>query len=188
MLCMAVVLAAGVGLGLHVLSRPVTGHTVAASEFKLPASQTKPALELPSSSIASAYFQLNLPPGYRVQAAHQTAAGLLYEQALVKPSASGSVIIEIALKALPAGGLSEDSSFALRQQQADHYRITSQVIAGDMVKIAADSQTTAIAAFWPHARYLATIGVSSGVSTPGTSDNSTEQAALQPLLAAWRWR
>jgi hypothetical protein len=187
---LAVTIVAGfVWLAGHWLRAPVTGRSIPARDF-MPAktAPAKPGPKLDAGTLESAYFQLAVPAGYSVRPAGQPAAGLLYQQTLIKPSASGSIIIAIAVKPLPEGGASQDSSFALRAGHPERYSFSSRTIGGETVSIAADSQSTDVAAFWPHSSYLAVFGVSSGVSTPGDYDPAVELAALRPLLDGWRWR
>jgi hypothetical protein len=143
--------------------------------------------QLPSTTIKTEYFELALPAGYRPQEA-QPVLGLLYAQTLTKPSSSGSLIINISIKTMPEGGLAGDSSYKLRQQKVERYRLTTQSISGEAIQIANDAESAAVVAFWPHAGYLATISISSGVSNPSSNDNAAELSALQPLLKAWRWQ
>jgi hypothetical protein len=89
---------------------------------------------------------------------------------------------------MPEGGLAGDSSYKLRQQKAERYRLTTQSISGEAIQIANDAESAAVVAFWPHGGYLATISISSGVSNPSSNDNAAELSVLQPLLKAWRWQ
>ena len=172
-----------VGVVRHV-SAPVHGRNVAVDVKLQPKRQT--TATPPATTVQADYFQLDLPTGYKPQAA-QTVPGLLYAQTLVKPSTMGSLLINIGIKNLPEGGLSGDSSYRLREQSA-RYRLSSQTVHGETVQIANDAESAAVVAFWPHGGYLATISISSGLGNPAADDNATELAALQPLLKAWQWR
>ncbi len=174
---------------MQVISAPQYGELIKIQDFnKIKSVNHKLSPEAPPSTIESAYFQLKLPVGYRLQPTTQPVASLLYQQMLIKPSVSGSLVISIALRELPAGGLQDDSAYALRQARSEQYRITTQTTGEDVVRLVADTSSSAVVAFWPHAGYLATISISSGVSTPGSNDTHEQQAVLQALLAAWQWR
>ena len=169
------------------LAAPSDGHIIPVQDH-LTKVQTAPKPTIaPATTLANDYFSLTLPPGYNVHSVTAPPNGLLYNQTLIKPGSFGSLIISLSVQKLPEGGLSEDSSYRLRQQ-ADHYQITSQTVHGETVQIANDKQTAAVAAFWVHGNYLATLSISSGLSDPSGDDNADELAALQPLLAAWQWR
>jgi hypothetical protein len=183
-LAVFVLLAGMVGLGLHLVSQPVQGHNIAAVDVKPKVQTVTLTPNLPMTTAQSVYFQLALPAGYQAQAANQSAP-LLYQQTLIKPSDQGSLII--VLEVLNGGTFSASSSYTSELQQPARYHFTSKSIDGDTVAIADDVQSGAVVAFWPHGNYLATIGISSGVDNLG-SDDSTELAALLPLLTAWRWR
>lgn len=184
---MVVIAAAIVGWGVHQLTAPVHGRPTSGGTVPRTKRLAKPAV-LPASNLQNDYFQLALPTGYRVQAGNAETPGILYTQTLIKPANFGSLIVVIAVKAMPEGGLSEDSSYRLRSQQTTRYKLSSQTLAGESVQIANDSQAAAVVAFWPHSGYLATISVTSGISDPGADDNADQVAALRTLLAAWQWR
>lgn len=179
----------GLWLAWRQISSPVTGKTVVTeSSASLKQSSKKPKTP-DATDIKSNYFQLSLPAGYRLQSKSDSVQGLLYQQTLVKPSTMGSVVINIAVKELPAGGLSGDSSYQLRVKNPSKYVMSSESIGGRTVVVASDAQAGAVTAFMTSGGYMATISASSGVSNPTTNDNNaTQRKALQPVLEAWRWQ
>lgn len=172
---------------VKILNAPSQGHIIAAKDHLTTQKRTVTKATPPATTVDNSYFSLALPPGYNPQTP-ATVSGLLYSQTLTKPGAMGSLIITISIKQLNADGLSGDSSYHLRETQADRFKLSQQTIGGDIVHIANDQQSAAIVAFWPHVGYLATISISSGIGNPSTDDNADELKALQPLLAAWQWR
>ena len=180
-----------IALIIRFLDEPSTGHNIAAQGVpKLVGSSAPPkqATPTPAQTLTNSYFTLSLPPGYAAQAGDPTPAGILYDQTLLKNGDFGSLIITVAVRDLPTGGLSEDSSYQLRQKQTAQYQITNQTLRGEIVRVASDTTTGAVVAFWPHGSYLATISVSSGTDTSSGGDASNETTDIQPLLNAWRWR
>lgn len=176
-------------LGLvRVVSQPVHGHNTAVDiQLKKPAG-AKSAPVTPASQQQNTYYTLDLPPGYHAAAGDQTVPGLLYAQLITKPGALGSLIINVAVATLPAGGLSENSSYRLRVQQANRYQATTESRSGDTLQIYQDSQSGEVTAFWPHRSYLATIAVSSVLNNPGNEENSEVRSVLQTMITGWQWR
>lgn len=168
------------------VSAPVQGHNTAV-DVPIHKTTSKSAATAPATTPQTSYYRLSLPPGFHVQAASQSVDGLLSSQLLTKPGALGSLIINIAIKPLPDGGLDNDSSYRLRELQTSRYSLTSESHAGDTVHISNDQQSAAVVAFWPHGSYLATIGISSSIDNPATDDNADEIATLHTLLANWTW-
>lgn len=184
LLVLFILIASGIAFG-RMISAPSHGRiTTSSSKFKV--SSSKPTTA-PASDIQTEYFRLALPAGYKQQAGSQTVPGLLYQQTIIKPSMTGSLVFSIAISSL-GGGLSENSSYRLRTQDATRYELTTQAVQGDTVTITNDSQSASVVAFWPHGDKLATIGVSSGLQNPAADNNANEIKALQPLLAAWQWQ
>lgn len=128
-----------------------------------------------------------LPIGYRQQSASQDTPGLLYQQTIIKSSMSGSLVIAIAISS-NASGLSENTAYNLRLRDPVRYKMTTQVIKGESVITANDTQFEAVAAFWVHADKLATISISSGLQNPATDNNTEEIKVERTLLAAWQWQ
>ncbi len=186
---MALIIVGAVWLGVHLLTTPATGHVIPTSDYqpRSKKSTVSPAA-ISAGTLETAYFDMKLPVGYQPQPATPAVPGLLYQQTLLKPSSVGSLIVAMAVKTMPEGGLGNDSAYALRQQHPEQYSFTKQQVGGDTIVIVTDAQSAAVVAFWPHGTYVATLSVTSGVSTPGHSDASEEKDALQPLITAWRWR
>ncbi len=182
-----IVLLGVIGVFAHTVSAPVKGHIIPI-DVKLKHSNKVAPAHLPATSVQSSYYNLDLPAGYRVQDSSTSVPGLLYQQTLIKPSLGGSLIISIAVKAIPEGGLAGDSSYQGRVNQGNRYQMRSQSISGDTLTVANDTQSASIVAFWPHGAYLATIGISSGLDNPATNDNIDEITILQPLLKDWQWQ
>ncbi|HWB38845.1 MAG TPA: hypothetical protein VG604_01235 [Candidatus Saccharimonadales bacterium] len=172
---------------MRLVSAPVQGHNTKV-DVQLKQSPTSHHSTLvPASQQSNRYYRLNLPVGYSAQPI-QNVAGLLVSQTITKPGALGSLIINIAVKNMPEGGLGNDSSYRARQQDTARYRLTSQNLGGDNITISNDSQSEAVAAFWPHGGYLATIGIESSIQNPATDDNADELRSLQAILTAWQWQ
>lgn len=174
-------------LGWQKLNAPVTGQIVATkttSQHKISKPEEKPA----TSSIKNSYFDLSLPGGYRVQSASQSPPGLSYQQTIIKPSALGSAVINIAIKPMPEGGMSGDSSYQLRAQSPSRFSLIQQVVNGESLVLASDSQSASVVAFWPHAGKLATISVSSALANPSTDNNLQQKKILLTVLTAWNWQ
>lgn len=171
---------------VHVVSTPAHGRPTH-SGGKLVVQPHHTATATPASTIQTAYFDLPLPAGYRQQGS-VAVPNLLYSQSLIKAADFGSLIITLSLRAMPDGGLEGDSNYRLRSQQSGRYHLNNQIVKGDTVAVANDSQSAAVTAFLPHGGYLAAISVTSGLGNPAGGGNSDELAALQPLLQAWQWR
>ncbi len=185
---MLLLLVISIGVVAKLISAPVEGRATKA-DLKLQHAPPQAAKQqLPASNLNSTYFELALPQGYKVQPASQAIAGLLYQQTIIKPGAFGSLVINIAIKPLPDGGVAGDSSYQTRQQQPSRYKFTNQSNLEDSIAIANDNQAAAVVAFWPHANYLATISVSSAVDNLAMDGNKDLLAALAPVLSAWHWR
>lgn len=185
-----VVFLIGVGGYLYnLISSPVEGKVVPAQINKSKMKKTTASPEAkPEVALSSDIFDLKVPPGYTVQqSSGQISAGLLYQRSLIKSSAFGSIVIAIAIKPLPEGGLSADSSYTSRQQQPEHYRFSDVEVRGETLKIATEIASGSTVVFWPYGGHLATIGTSSAISNP-TSDTTEIMRAIKPLLEAWRWR
>lgn len=142
----------------------------------------------PVQPINNRYYKLLLPTGYSPVSNSSVPANLLYAQTIIKPTAGGSLVINIAITALEAGGLDQNTSYHLRQTQSARYLITSRNVGSDSVQIANDKQSASVVAFWPHANYLAIISASSGIDNPVTNDNSDEINALLPIFQGWQWQ
>jgi hypothetical protein len=188
-LVVVVLILGGIWFVMRTISAPVTGHDVAASDML----QTNiPAKAKPDTSATTIndnqYFQLALPAGYKAQASNQAVPGLSYQKTIIKPGAFGSIIINIAIKPIPGGGLASDSSYNLRVQSPAHYKVSHQTIDGGDVVIFNDAQSAAVVAFWSHGGYLATISLNAGINNPASDDNADIVRALQPILDAWKWR
>lgn len=176
------------GIIAHNLSAPVHGH-VTSVDLKLAKHAHPPAApQLPPATLQNSYFSLSLPTGYRVPADSPVVPGLLYEQTIIKPSSTGSLIISIALKNMPDGGLESDSSYQSRVRQADRYHFRTQIAQPDTVTVANDAQSVSVVAFWPHGGYLASIAIATGVDSPVVNNNNEELAALQSLISGWQWQ
>lgn len=187
-LVIMLVIVTGLWFAWRQISSPVTGKTVVTNASTSLQQKNKTAKTPAATSIKSNYFQLDLPAGYRIQATSSSVPGLLYQQTLVKPSTMGSVVINIAVKDLPEGGLSGDSSYQLRVKNSSKYSMSSETLNGRTVVLASDAQAGAITAFMTNGGRMATVTASSGVSNPSGDSNEAQRKALQPVLEAWRWR
>jgi hypothetical protein len=178
-------------IGVHSLtSSSSVGKQVAVDEkvvttdgIQAPVTQVR----TPAQQVASPYFTLALPVGYNPQPL-STAAGLLFAQTILKPGSMGSQIIQVAVKNLPSGGLSGDSSYTLRQSQPATYVLTAKSYQGETVELADSTQTATVTAFWAHGAYEATITVTDGVDNPADGTNQDIMHVLQGLLADWQWK
>jgi hypothetical protein len=179
----------GIWLAFRTISAPVTGHDVAASDKLQTITPRKAKPDTSATSIKdNQYFQLELPAGYKAQANNQPVPGLSYQKTIIKPGAFGSIIINIAIKPVPEGGLAGDSSYSLRTKSPAHYKMSHQTAGGSDVVIFNDAESAAVVAFWLHGGYLATISLNSGINNPASDDNVDIVRALQPVLSAWQWR
>lgn len=180
--------ALGLWFAWRQISAPVEGTAVVTDASKQ-LNQSNKKLKTPAAAdIKTDYYSLALPAGYRTQSTSSSTPGLLYQQTLIKPSTTGSVVISIAVKVLPEGGLAGDSSYQLRAKTPARYVMTSQTVNGQSVTLASDAQAGAVTAFMTSGGRMATISASSGVSNPANDNNDTQKRALQPVLEAWRWR
>lgn len=177
-------------LGFRQLTGPAEGHIVRPSGATITTKVTKEspvATDMTQQKLSSVYFDLTLPPGYRLQPNTQASAGLLYQQTIIKPSSFGSLVVAISLKTLPEGGVNNDPSYTTRHEQPAQYQASVRQIKGDTVFLFADTEHASTVAFWPHSNYLATIGISAGISNPG-GDTTDQRSVLEALLDAWQWR
>lgn len=136
----------------------------------------------------NSYYTLQLPAGYTSLPASNPTAGILYSQSLTKQLAIGHLIVSIAIKPLPEGGLEGDSNYQLRLSQPNRYTIQTDQVDGETVRIANDQQSSAVVAFWPHQQYLATISLTLGFDGPPSDGNASEIAALNQILQGWDWQ
>jgi hypothetical protein len=172
----------------QILSAPSHGHVTHTGGPIVKQSVQPPAVfEAPSSKNQNSYYSLTLPAGYKPQSDGQPMAGLVYQQTIIKQSATGSQIIAIGIVDAP-GGLTNLSSYQLRQQAPSHYTKTNKSVNGEQVIIFADTQSPSVVAFWQHQGRVATIGATAGVAEISDDGTKTQQAALQPVLDGWQWR
>jgi hypothetical protein len=172
---------------VHVVTAPVSGRIVPVdAKPSKPLKQAKTAVT--SQTLSSPYFSLVLPPGFEKQTSGQLPPGLLYQQNVIKPSAFGSIIVSIAIRPMPEGGMSVDSSYNLRVWQADRYHLSHQTLNGDLVSTFNDSRQASVVAFWPHGSQLASISLNSGLNNPASDDNKSIVSALQTIISAWQWQ
>lgn len=140
------------------------------------------------STQGTAYYSLELPAGYAQVASASPPPGILAVQTLSKQLAIGKLVVAIAIKSMPEGGVSGDSAYQLRTAHPERYTLTTKTIQGDVVTIANDSQSAAVVAFWPHQSYEATISLTMGFEGPAADGNADELDQLQTILTAWRWQ
>lgn len=155
-----------------------------------PTTKIKPhiaAQETAPSTQGTAYYTLSLPAGFAEVASGTTPSGMLAVQTLTKQLAIGKLVIAIAVKPMPEGGVTRDSAYQLRAAHPERYSFSTKSINGDTVTIANDSQSAAVVAFWPHQNYLATISLTMGFEGPPADGNADELEQLQTLLNAWQW-
>jgi hypothetical protein len=182
-------------LGVLLLILVIVGrHLMAPVHGRATKSDIKPQKTLSSSETESSpsvvnqqYFSLNLPAGYVAQEALTPGGTQLFSQTIIKPSGFGSTLINIGIKNLPEGGLSEDPSFTARQQQSGRYQLTIKTVNGETVHVANDRESAVVVAFWVHNKYLATISVSQGINNPAADDNIAGLKVLDVILQAWQW-
>lgn len=176
------------GIIAHWLGSPAVGHQEAVTESLKHAPQTKTVPVSPASTIDSAYFSLQLPPGYNQQASTSTATAL-YAQTILKPGLAGTSIIHLQITSL-SGGLSSDTSYSLRQNEPQTYDLTTETVHGSSVSIAIrrDSMNGEVVAFWAHGGYEATLAVTDGVGNGSAEDTLADRQTLQTLLQAWQWK
>ncbi|HVX24604.1 MAG TPA: hypothetical protein VG992_04695 [Candidatus Saccharimonadales bacterium] len=168
----------------RILTAPAVGHT---ETPQLKVAQTAPKTQAvpPASRAANQYYQLALPPGYTPQASTQPS-GLLLAQTILKPGAQGTLIINIGVSRLSAGGLAANSSYKLRANDTQTYAASE--LDGVTVFTRLDGMNGEVVAFWPHGSELATISVTDGVGNAGSGDVATDRASLDTLLKLWQWR
>lgn len=169
-----------------IIAAPAHGHQIPVDR-QARVTPKKSAPVLPASEIPTSYFRLALPAGYKPQTA-ETVPGLLYSQTLTKPSLGGTMVVSIAVKTMPEGGLDGEPSYRLRQSKPTQYRQSTQSVQGGSATVFNDAESASVVAFMPHGSYLATVSVTLGISNPSSDDNSDELKVLQPILAAWQWR
>jgi hypothetical protein len=168
----------------HVLLSPAVGHSE--TPLLTPTGSRPSASEAPPATAeGNHYYELDLPPGYTAQAATQPA-GLLLAQTILKPGPAGTLIITIGVSDLPAGGLSANSSYALRVHAPNTYSLSQ--LKGTTVFTRTDGVNGEVVAFWVHGARLATISVTDGVSNAGGGDTVVDRAVLQTIIASWHWR
>lgn len=139
------------------------------------------------STQKTAYYTLNLPAGFAEISSGTAPSGTLAIQTLTKQLAIGKLVIAIAVKPTPEGGVTSDSAYQLRAAHPERYSFSTNSINGDTVTIANDSQSAAVVAFWQHQNYLATISLTMGFEGPPDDGNADELAQLQTILNAWQW-
>ncbi|MDB5176267.1 MAG: hypothetical protein JWM81_1125 [Candidatus Saccharibacteria bacterium] len=186
-------LAAVVGLAVYatitVLSAPAQGTTIHSGSTAAAAKQSIAVIPKQEATPDNQYFSLTLPAGYHVQENSViTTASTLYTLNLTKPGAMGTLLVAISIKPLPPGGITEDTSYAMRSSQPEKYMLSTATIAGRPAPISSDRQSGAVTAFFSSDRYLATVSMSSGLGNPGTEEQRQIIAALTGLLALWQWR
>lgn len=140
----------------------------------------------PAQSIENSYFAVQLPAGYVAQQPQQTA-DLLYTQTIIRASQTGSQVVALRLTQLPAGGMTADSSYTLRIQQADRYERTSYAKQPAIV-LFSDKETGAVVAFWERQNVLATISVTNGIQNATPDARQKIDSTLDAVVAGWQWR
>ena len=142
---LAVLLLAGSLFMVWQLTQPVHGHRTH-SGLKLQAARPAetPQKQLAAQTVQDAYFDLPLPAGYSLPANAGPPAGLLYQQTILKPSDFGSLVLNVAIKNLPEGGLAAEPAYQLRSQQAGRYGLSTELEHGDRLQIAGDRQSAAM--------------------------------------------
>jgi hypothetical protein len=172
----------------HEFSAPNYGHVTHSGGPIIHQAVPAPKIaEAPASTTQNIYYELNLPGGYKPQSNGQPMPGLLYQQTIIKQSASGSQVIAIGITDSP-GGMSNLSSYQLRQQASGHYERTTITIHNEQIILFADTQSPSVVAFWEHQGRVATIGATAGVAEISDDGTKTQRAALLPVLDGWQWR
>jgi hypothetical protein len=173
------------------LTAPVQGHKIAV-DHAIKQSQSTTPKPVPASILQNQYFRLQLPIGYSPQT--NTAplpTGILLTQTILKTSTNGTEIITVSVTGLPTGGLANNSSYQLRVQSPQIYKITTQTIAGDTLSLSKriDGQSGEVVAFWPHGAWLATVSLTTGLDDNSSDSQQTANLTdLQTLLANWQWQ
>ncbi len=169
------------------LNAPSHGTIVAHPQPIAKKTVTTPQASQPISQ-SNSYYSLSLPAGFNALGGGVTPSGVLYTQSLTKNISLGHLVIAIAIKPTPDGGLTSDSSYKLRTSQPARFHMSTQSVQGESVTIANDSESSAVVAFWPHASTFATISLTLGFEGPPADNNSDELATLQTIMNAWQWQ
>jgi hypothetical protein len=171
----------------YVLNAPAKGTIVENPKLKLKPSANAVPTTAPLQQ-SNTYYSLHLPVGFSSLSSPSTPAGLLSAATLKKNSASGTQLIAIAIKNMPDGGMTNDSAYQLRSSQSAHYTLTTQSVDNDQVRIATDTQSAGVVAFWPHGNLLATISISETYDDPSSSSSTVLSSTLQTVLQSWQWQ
>lgn len=166
------------------LAAPVHGRKIAAD---LPAKARKVSQQAAASGqLVNDFFTLSYSGSYQLQDSNpKIPAGLEYYRTLLRHSSLGSSVVNISLKAAQ-DGMSGDSSYDLRLQHPETYRLQTVTFASEPVVIASRADTGEAVAFWQHGSQLATISLNEVLTSPG--DDTANVQALKKLLAGWQWK
>lgn len=149
------------GLIVPRFNRPTVGHVT----IPIPTHSAQAAYK----NLITPYYNTNYPTTYKVLAkpAHSASldAELLSGHEEAGPGASTHIAITVIT--LPAGGVTEDSSYLLFKTHPDNYVMTQQTIGDDQVTVATrltpDYEKIYL---WPHGNYLLTFDLTTGAQSP----------------------
>jgi hypothetical protein len=172
-----------IGTVVHTLTAPVHGHLITPTISAKPSHAAATAPQASENLATNPYVALQLPSGFVTEAGN-TAPGMLFSQTILRRSIDGSFILNIAIRSLPVGGITADSSYQLRLSQPQNYAPSSLASSGDTISVMTGTANDGVVAFWPHHSLEATLSVTSGL---GDGEQADELATLKQVIASWQW-
>jgi hypothetical protein len=149
------------GLFVPHFNRPTEGHVT----IPLPAHSNQAVYK----NLITPYYNTSYPTTYHIlpKPAHSASldAELLSGHQEAGPGASSHIAVTII--AMPASGITEDSSYLLFKTHPETYALSQQTINGDQLTVATKATPDYEKIYlWPHGKYLLTFDVTTGARSP----------------------
>lgn len=181
MVVFAIVLLA-LGGSVYGAQRFMSGPAVGNSISSLPSATKSTPIEL--EQFDGTLFSFVHPMSYIEQVTKPAANATSLESRTFISSGMVSKVLVVTVSKLPSGKLEDDSSYAMRQQNPDKYKLQSTVIKNEKVMLAtnSDGQQYQQTAFWPHGDKLLTFTMT------GTASNIPAMTAeYQDMIGTISW-
>jgi hypothetical protein len=136
----------------------------------------------PLAAVTGKHAAFNYPTSLKTIASESLATNDLEKFSFSKGSNNESIHLEINIRTLPSGNLTDDSSYKMRQIYSDQYQLDEMKINNQTFYVMTDNQATfSKAVFTTHSGLEATIAL-----TANNNDQSI-QNILDTVINSWRW-
>jgi hypothetical protein len=162
---------------LRVADGPVTAQAVRPSPGRVAVT----AQHSGANQLGSLYIELTYPATFDVVGRVKTSAVSL-EQFTLTSQTNPSRSIAIDVRPLPAGGLSEESSYRFRQLSKTIYEPSNRQLAGESVVIMVKRDGTEQTLFWAHGANLVTVSLTS------SDPHDNLETIMSGLATGLRWK